>query len=240
MLLAIITDVNMLEIFHQHLAEPLKGWAQIISAVISAIAARRQQSENRKAAERANAFTAEQSATAHQRQVKDLAAAGLNPILSAGGSGASSAVGAMQAPAVNEAEGALSSAKSFSLLKQALENQKLEGDKLEAERAAIKQRQMLDATQTQVLAGQREQAFVDADYYASPYGRATRYIENARRAVGALGVAAPVLDIKRQRDQQGRWTRDGGFYDPPKFRSPHGSGRVHSGTRDDPMRDLSR
>lgn len=65
----------------------------IISGAASAYGAGQQQNFDQKMAEKQMAFQEKMSSTAHQRQVKDLRKAGLNPILSAN-SGASSPGGA--------------------------------------------------------------------------------------------------------------------------------------------------
>ena len=90
----------------------------ITAAIIGAGATMLTNRSKEKRAREAMDFEAEQSSTAHQREVKDLRAAGLNPILSGtGGSGASTASGK-----VPDVENPVNSALASERLKQELKN----------------------------------------------------------------------------------------------------------------------
>ena len=88
------------------------GGASLIGGVL-------QNNWNRRAAERSMGFTERMSNTAHQREVEDLRAAGLNPILSAGGSGASRPAGTSY-QAENVVGAAISSALDIARMKKEL------------------------------------------------------------------------------------------------------------------------
>lgn len=91
---------------------PALGFASSIGGgLLDMFGASRQNKAAREMAERQMKFQQRMSSTAHQREVADLRAAGLNPILSAN-KGASTPAGAA-APVVNELEGAASTAKSL-------------------------------------------------------------------------------------------------------------------------------
>ncbi len=129
----------------------LSALASLASGVISSAGQIWSNYQNIKQQRANNALAVELANTAHQREVADLKAAGLNPILSASGAGSevpSLGVASQINPATGIADGMSSAASLFTPEKRAtVENIKANTAKLEEETSAIGVNQALQSQQ---------------------------------------------------------------------------------------------
>lgn len=143
-------------------------WSGAIGAGIGAVASifggNKANKANAREARLNREFQDKLSRTAHQREVKDLRAAGLNPILSAtGGSGASTPSGS-QATQENIGKGVTSAL--------ALRSQNAEIDNIKSSTQLTRQKTMNEFQTNKIRRGEEIRAILDEEYFSSNSGKA--------------------------------------------------------------------
>jgi len=178
----------------------------VITAGASFIGGERRNEAQTASAREQMAFQERMSNTAHQREVKDLRAAGLNPILTAtGGPGASSPGGA-QAQIQDTITPALSTAAQAARTAADIKNLVQTNKKIAAETAATKQaeaeskaRQSKTNVETIILRDQAIGWAIEREINETMYGVAVKYIN---KFLPAAGLGALLLKGKGSRGQQ--------------------------------------
>lgn len=169
------------------------GWDDAAGAVLgSGLNYLSQQSANKankKEAQRNRDFQERMSNTAHQREVTDLKAAGLNPILSAGG-GASSPSGSMATMVASDIGDAVTNASAMSLQRK----QGNVADSQVAVNSALAAKNNADAAVSRVEALNRSLQTpglaAEAAMYERAGGQIVPYIKAAAPFLGAVGAGA--------------------------------------------------
>ena len=165
------------------------GGASIIGSALGFLGNSSTNKANKNAADDANAFTTYMMSNRHQMEVADLRAAGLNPILSAGGTPSMGSAAKADVESSGEAMSrASSTALQAALLKSQIEN--IRSDTQLKRDQSSKALNEISAIRTNIagMAADNVLKELDAKIYGSAAGKILRGGEKVGGAVGSVGA----------------------------------------------------